>query len=376
MRIALIDVPLGRMAHPRWEDICFPGMHFPIHEFLSHTQNQLKVWDFKHAHSFDIQKFLSELQDFQPVIVGINDFGTTNGLIIQTLIKQSFPQVMIFYSPDSMSAEDLIEQANQAAFSLRHRTKPMAGRVRMRKNWKDDTLFSIFNSAEQIKKAQMIEEQFYQTYQLNQWKQYLPAEAYRRTLYTLEILEQFFEKSLACWKEKTLRILDIGAGDWSYAPAIYQFFKHKFTDEPRMVYMTGIEVDPYRVNQEGYSNVDYACSYIDPIASYCTYLTEDILHYEPEAHFNIALQFLPFVLRKAPLYWGLPLKYFQPEKQLSHTLNLLIENGYIFIANEIQEEFEDQQLIFSKLQIAPLKAEAVCSQIRSSSIGFGSLAQK
>jgi len=375
LRIALIEAPTHGLTTFRWEDVYFPETPFPICDYLINEQNELRIWDLEKEISTDAQKLVQELQAYQPLVVGINDHQSTQGLVIERLIKQMFPRALVFFSPQQMTPQELLDKANQNAFSLRHRTKPMAGKVRLRRTWEDEELFSMMSEDLQTS-AYALEAIFYEKYDLRDWKQYLPDAAYRRNLYMLEILEESLPAHLPFWQQESLRILDVGAGDWIYAPAIYQFFRHAHRPIPRKVFLTGVELDPYRIDDEGYSRVDYALSYIDPIASHCRYLIQDIGDYNPSLPYHVILQFLPLVLEAAHLFWGLPLKYYHPQASLHHLLEILASEGVIVVANEIPPEFERQMQLWQGEGLQPYLEGAFYSRFRKAVAGFLSAIQK
>lgn len=369
MNIALLEAPRHGFISFRWEDVYFPEVPFPICDFLMDEQHHVRTWDLEQYDSANSSQFIQELQLFQPVVVGINDHQSTQGLVLERLIKQMFPRALVFFSPQQMSLEELLDKANQKAFNLRHRTKPMAGQVRLGRAWEDTELFAML-PPEQQAAAYRLEAILCEKYALEPWKQYLPDMTYRRNLYMLEILEDTLPAHLPFWKENTLRILDVGAGDWCYAPAVYQFFCHAHTQVPRKVYLTGVELDPYRIDQEGYSRVDYALSYIDPIASYCRYLIQDVNDYKPELAPHVILQFLPLILEKAHLLWGLPQRFYAPQKTLHHLWTLLEVGGILLVANEILPEFEYQMKIWQDEGLRPYLQGAFYSRFRQGVVGF------
>ena len=84
------------------------------------------------------------------------------------------------------------------------------------------------------------------------------------------------------------------------------------------------------------------------------YIADDLLNIEEKYDFIIWI--LPFVLKKSLIYWGLPEKYFCPEKLLIHSYNLLNENGQLLIINQGEKEAQKQEelLISSKIQYKKL----------------------
>lgn len=361
------------MARFAWEDVYFPDAVFPISEFLSKELNHVHIWDLNTWQTFDAHRLVQELQAYQPVVIGINDRRTTNGLVLERLIKQIFPRMLTFFNANCMAVETLLDQANKSAFSLRNRTRPMSGKVRMRRNWKEDELFA-FLPPEQRMEAHAIEADLCEQYHLEEWKNLLSAADYRKNLYMIELLQGTLAESADFWKYPTLRLLDVGAGNWAYAIALYQFFQYQQSTKPRKIYLTGIELDPYRIDADGYSNVDYALSYIDQIASHCRYQIQDVLEYHPPEPYDVILQFLPFVLQAAHLTWGLPLTYFRPLEQLTHLKTLIRPGGVLVVANEVIQEYETQQQLFQQANIQAQLKGPFYSNIRHAYTGFMSVA--
>ena len=60
---------------------------------------------------------------------------------------------------------------------------------------------------------------------------------------------------------------------------------------------------------------------------------------------------MPFVVIEPHKYWGLPEKYFYPEKMLKHAYNLLSENGQMLIINQGEEELGVQKELLKNLGI-------------------------
>lgn len=363
------------MTRFSWEDVYFPEAVFPISEFLSKDLNQVQIWDLAQWEAVEAHRLVQELQAYQPVVIGINDRRTTNGLVLERLIKQIFPRILTFFNPDCMTVEQLLDQANKSAFSLRNRTRPMSGKIRMRRNWKEDELFA-FLPPEKRMDAHAQEADFCERYQLQEWKNLLSASDYRKNIYIIEMLTDALPDTASLWQKSTLRLLDIGAGNWAYAIGLYQFFQHHLTDKPRKVYLTGIELDPYRIDAEGYSNADYALSYIDRIASHCRYQIQDVLEYQSPEPCDAIFQFLPLVLPQAHLIWGLPLNYFHPLEQLKHLWQLLCPGGSLVVANEMIQEYETQQQLFAQTGIQATLKGAFYSNLRHSYTGFVSVAQR
>ena len=60
---------------------------------------------------------------------------------------------------------------------------------------------------------------------------------------------------------------------------------------------------------------------------------------------------MPFVVIEPLKYWGLPVKYFCPEKLLEHAYGLLKTNGQLLIINQGENEAKVQEKYLKKLKI-------------------------
>jgi len=356
LNIALIECPVEPLQIV-WQDVYFPDAAFPISDFLHDDRHQVQVWNFAADSHLTVSQLVQDLQHYQPVVLGINDHYSTNGLVLERLIKQMFPRALVFFSPDAMPLEQLLDQANQSAFRLRQRTRPVAGKLRFRATWSEPDLFPDLSPA-QLPQALQHAEAYRSQYQLVSWANYLPQAAYRLTLETLEVLSDCFPAAHPLWQAQELRILDVGAARWAYAPALYQFFAYAYTTQPRQIYLTGVELDPYRLDQEGYSCVDHALSYIDPIASFCRYLNQDVLSYTSQKTYDVVTLFSPYVACEEHLLRGLPLEFYRPASILEHASGLLDPaHGSLLITHTDKSDFVQQQEIFEAWGCKPeLKA--------------------
>ena len=67
--------------------------------------------------------------------------------------------------------------------------------------------------------------------------------------------------------------------------------------------------------------------------------------------YDYILWFLPFVSYEPHKYWGLPKKYFCPEKMLSHAFSLLNDGGQMLIINQGEKEKEIQKKMLEKIDV-------------------------
>lgn len=163
---------------------------------------------------------------------------------------------------------------------------------------------------------------------------------YLENLYTLDILEKYFEKNATGF----IRILDAGSKNWFYAKGEYAFFK-SFADK---FSLDGIELDAFRLYSNFYSRYEAAKFYTKGLNN-TRYLAGNLLKLNTK--YDYIIWFLPFVVEEPHKMWGLPKKYFYPEKLLKHAFELLKTGGQMLIVNQGEEEAIVQKNMLEKLNI-------------------------
>lgn len=163
----------------------------------------------------------------------------------------------------------------------------------------------------------------------------------KENLYTKDVLSKFF-----CQTHRNVtRILDIGCKNWFYAKGEYDFFK-SFSDE---IFLDGVELDAHRLYSNFYSRYEVAKFYTKDLKN-TNYIAGNLL--DIRSKYDYIVWFLPFVVKEPHIYWGLPKKYFYPEKLLKHAYDLLSENGEMLIVNQGELEAEAQQEMLNTLGIS------------------------
>lgn len=163
----------------------------------------------------------------------------------------------------------------------------------------------------------------------------------QENLYTFDILNQFFIKK----QKQTLKVLDIGSKNWFYAKGEYDYFK-SFSNDFELI---GVELDAYRLYGNLYSRFEVAKYHIKSLKN-VKYIADNVLNIQDK--FDYIIWFLPFVTIKPHMFWGLPKKYYMPEKLLLHAYSLLEQNGQMLIINQGQKESQIQKEMFEKLNIS------------------------
>ncbi len=163
----------------------------------------------------------------------------------------------------------------------------------------------------------------------------------QENLYIYEILDKHFVKK---YKQNQTQILDIGSKNWSYAKGQHKFFS-TFCDN---FTIDGVELDTHRLYPNFYSRYEAAKFYTRGLEN-TNYICANLLDINAKYHY--ITWFLPFISEYPLKKWGLPKRFFQPEKLLNHAYNLLEDNGQMIIINQGEKESNIQKGLLEKLNI-------------------------
>ena len=163
---------------------------------------------------------------------------------------------------------------------------------------------------------------------------------YLENLYTYDLLEQIFDVN---YQDK-ISALDIGCKNWFYAKGEYSFFKNHCNS----LSLHGVEIDAYRVYSNFYSRYEVAKFYTKDLQN-CLYIPDNLLNIKHR--YNYIVWILPFITKNPHVAWGLPQRFFEPEKLLNHAYNLLLNDGQMLIVNQGEKEADIQQKMLEKLKI-------------------------
>jgi len=184
------------------------------------------------------------------------------------------------------------------------------------------------------------EQALFEQYNLSELKSNSTRENYLENLYTIDVLD----KTLGPDHKGDLSALDVGCKNWFYAKGEYFFFK-KYCQNLKL---DGIELDVNRLYSNFYTRVEVAKFYMKNLLG-ITYIAGDFL--ELNNKYDYLVWILPFVVEYPLIKWGLPKKYFKPEKMLEHAFESLNDNGKILIINQGEVEYEAQQKLCKNLNI-------------------------
>ena len=143
--------------------------------------------------------------------------------------------------------------------------------------------------------------------------------------------------------ESTLRWLDAGSRNWTYAEAMYCFIRK---NHPGAFRLDGIELDPNRRFANLCLRKQEAAFYIRDLPE-AHYHEGSVLDWREPA--EVITHFLPFVFSDPLLSWGLPLSRFEPQAILGHELSLLSPGGSLLIINQDQDEADEQECLLSAM---------------------------
>jgi len=169
---------------------------------------------------------------------------------------------------------------------------------------------------------------------LGQWARMCNPSEYIENLYILDICARYLRKV-----KKSGPCLDIGCKNWSYLPALVSF-----TGTP----WDGVELDAHRRYWTMATRRAYAEAMAGPFPG-CRYRPGSLL--EQTGSYRLITWFLPFV-GEAPLRaWGLPRRFFEPERLLAHAWHLLDHGGTLFVVNQGAQESNTQHRLFRQAGI-------------------------
>lgn len=174
-------------------------------------------------------------------------------------------------------------------------------------------------------------------YDLSYLKLNSTRQNYKENLYTLDLLDRYLEIN----PKDNLNVLDIGCKNWFYAKGEYFFFKNYCKN----LTLDGIEIDANRLYSNFYSRGQVAQFYIKDLKGANFYEGDFLKH---ENKYDYIIWILPFVAQAPHLNWGLPKKYFQPEKMLKKAYDSLNVGGKIFIVNQGENEYKKQKELCDK----------------------------
>ncbi len=216
------------------------------------------------------------------------------------------------------------------------------------------------------KEAERREGELRERYNLAPLRKASTRALYRKNLYLLDILEQacggldipgareaepgsstkatssskFEGQKIPRFLPSPLNAIDVGSQDWHYVFALERWLRYANAAQGRDVKLKGVEADGYGIYPDFRSRKDYAQAYGAQTGnSDITYEVGDFLKTTGNAA-DVLTWFYPFVTRHHLLLWGLPLRFYRPEKLLEKAAASLKPGGWMLVYTHTQNEHE------------------------------------
>lgn len=232
-------------------------------------------------------------------------------------------------------------------FAIRSRLRWSRGAAKLT-NEDKSALFSHLEGAAKTN-AESCELHLRQRYNLQTLREQSRCLDYADNLMLLEV----FEKLLAAAPRSVtlpggpIAVTDVGSKNFNYAFALERFFR-TYQDATRDVTLTGIEIDGYGLYPNLHSRADYGHAFAAQTQNRSvTYRVEDftISALPPQ---DVITMLFPFVTQYALKRWGLPQKYFGPEKILEKAATSLRAGGLLIAMHQTDEEHAIARPIFER----------------------------
>lgn len=164
-------------------------------------------------------------------------------------------------------------------------------------------------------------------YQLAPLAQCSTAPLYRKNLYLLDILEQASAGlPLPAIAGDVVSALDVGAQDWYYVFALERWL-HQVNHCP--VFLKGLEVDGHARYSNLHTRREYALAYAAQTGNpQVVYEVGDFLR-SREVGCDFVFLCYPLLIRYQVLLWGLPLRYFAPQRFIDQAVATLRPGGWL-----------------------------------------------
>lgn len=169
-------------------------------------------------------------------------------------------------------------------------------------------------------------------FDLSLWPQLSSAREFRENLFLLDFLDRCLPPDIPPGPA-----IDVGAKNGSTLPALW-------AAAPRP--WDAIELDPHR----RYFNLATRRAHGEAMARVfpgCRYLCGSVL--DLDGRYALITWILPFLFPEPLKAWGLPRRFFAPEKLLGHVLELLAPRGALLIVNQGEDEAEEQERLLRDL---------------------------
>jgi hypothetical protein len=220
------------------------------------------------------------------------------------------------------------------------------------------------------------------TYRLEPLAAQSTAALYRKNLYLLRLLDEGLQGLQGLWgpehadetrpeprpDSRPFRALDVGAQDWHYVFALQRWLRYG-DGLTRQVELLGLEVDAFERYGLRHTRRDYALAYaqqtveagiiglLHPASPIPEYRAGDVLDHQAEPY-DLVTWFFPLLTRYETLLWGLPSRFFKPERMVAHLCGLTRPGGHIVVLTHTRREHDLVTRYLGKAQRLTLSREA------------------
>ena len=181
-------------------------------------------------------------------------------------------------------------------------------------------------TAEQTGRYNALNRQFL----LTEWPRLCNETEFRENLYVLDVLDQHLGNP-----SHNGPGLDIGCRNFSHLPALSAWSAGPWH---------GVELDAHARSLNGFTRCAYG-QWMARQVKGAAYFPGSVL--DVQGVYHTIVWILPFVLPGALEYWGLPSRYFEPERLLDKACDLLAPGGQLLIINQGEAEAEEQHRLLS-----------------------------
>lgn len=248
---------------------------------------------------------------------------------------------------------------NALAFAVRRALSWTRGAAPARQNEAKNSLFAY--AGDRASRLEEREEELRKRYRLDPLFRSSTAHVYRENLYVLDLLDRHADDASirALSSLRSVRALDVGSQDFRYAFALARFLGAS----RREVWLTGIELDGHKVYKDLHSRKDHAEAFAGQVDdARVDYQVKDFLAHREDG-VDVVFFFFPFVLEYALVRWGLPRKFFGPERMFAHALESLRPGGTVIIMNHTDAERQKQLEILERCGFEIVKSSAAKSAL-------------
>ena len=189
---------------------------------------------------------------------------------------------------------------------------------------------------------------------------------YRDNLWLLDSMTHLLRDVQLPLPRGVLRVMDIGAKNWSYVFALDRFFRSDYPGRQE-VELVGVEIDGHGIYRDFHSRADHARAYVAQVGnSRIDYRVADFLSLPIGEPLDVVTLFYPFLTRHALLTWGLPLRHFRPDRILARALEHLRPGGLMVVFNQTSRERDLLHGMLRDLGVAPTAS----MPLRSKLVGY------